>query len=115
MSFGVPLVRERRRQVPDPYNPARTSPAPWDDNPDRLEFCGFVSSSSSSPAMDAARSDIDSIKFLYTEDPATDIRAGDRVIHPDGIGYVRSKPSADINPWTGWQPTKEIRLYETEG
>lgn len=112
---GSELVRERRRQIPDPYNPDRTSPGDWDDAPVQLPVSGFVSSTSSSPTRDAARSDIDSVMFLYLDDPDADVRAGDRIVYADGIGYVRSKPAADINPWTGWQPVKEIRLYETEG
>lgn len=115
LPFGSQLRRERRRQIPDPYNPDRTKPAPWADKPDSIDFVGFVSSTSSSPSRDAARSDVDTVMFLYLEDPTADVRAGDRIVYPDGIGYVRSKPSADIHPFTGWQPTKEIVLHETEG
>lgn len=115
MPFGSDVVRERRPRLPDPYNPDRTSPVSWDDELEQLPLVGFVSSTSSSPTRDAARSDIDSVMFLYLEDPDADVQAGDRVVYPGGVGYVRSKPAADINPFTGWQPTKEIRLYETEG
>lgn len=114
MPFGSALIRERRRRIPDPYNPERTKPAPWDDEPETLDVVGFVSSTSSSPSRDAARGDIDSVMFLYLEDPAADVRAGDRIVYPGGIGYVRSRPAADVHPLTGWQPTKSITLYETE-
>lgn len=115
MAFASELVRERRRQIPDPYNPSRTTTAEWDDAPVQLPLTGFVSSTSSSPTRDAARSNIDSVMFLYLDDPDADVRAGDRIVYGDGVGYVRSKPAADINPFTGWQPVKEITLYETEG
>lgn len=114
MAHGADVVRERRRRIADPYNPKQTKPAPWYDEPETLDLVGFVSSTSSSPSRDAARGDIDSVMFLYLEDPSQDVRAGDRIVYDGGIGYVRSRPAADINPFTGWQPTKAITLYETE-
>ena len=115
MPFGSHVVRERRRELPNPANPDRPRLADWSDNPDRIDVDGFVSSVSSSSPLDPARSQVDTTLALYATDPFADVLPGDRIIYATGIGYVRTMPAADRNPWTGWQPYKEIRLYETEG
>lgn len=114
-AHGADVVRQRRRRVPDPYNPDRTTTAPWEDDPDTLPIAdAFVSTSSSSAGFDAARGLVVTTRSLYCSDPTVDVQRGDRIVHPGGIGYVRTIPAADVNPFTGWQPVKEIVLAESE-
>lgn len=112
---GTSVVRQRRRRVEDPYNPDRTTPAAWEDDPETLTIAGaFVSTSSSSSTPDATRGLVTTLRSLYCQDPAVDVRKGDRIVHAGGVGYVRAIPVADVHPISGWTPVVEIRLYETE-
>lgn len=113
--FGPTVYRDRRRPIPDPYNPASTVPGSWDGPLDTIAIPGaFVGSSSSVRVTDATRSQILTAKSLYC-DPDADVRAGDR-IRADGVTYqVDAKPAADTNPFTGWRPPQEIPLKDPTG
>lgn len=115
MPSAAPLARLRAGRKPDPYNPERYLDD-WDE-PDRLEFAGFVASSSSAEAADAAREETVSSAVL-TCAPGTDIQKGDRIeaVPPDGrLWRVTGFPASDRSPFTGWLPTLEADLEEVVG
>lgn len=126
-SSGEQVVRERRQPVTDPYDPGAQVPGSWEDPLLYLELeDAFVASSSSTAPVDATRSQILTDKSLYCTEPSVDVLAGDRVRRAgtrgvDGIWrggevlYVNVRPTADTNPFTGWQPTVEIPLDMSEG
>lgn len=111
-SHGETVYRDRRPQVSDPYNPARTVPGSWDDaDTITLTKC-FVASSSSSNPGNATRNQILTAKSLYCA-PSADVQPGDRIRTASGVWYVNELPSADVNPFTGWQPAREVPLDGT--
>ncbi len=113
--FGETVYRDRRKLIPDPYNPAEMIYGPWAD-PDTIELPGsFVASSSSSSLSNATRTQILTSKSLYLSDPSADVRAGDRIRAAESTYQVNVRPSADVNPFTGWQPAVEIPLELPEG
>lgn len=113
--FGQTAVRERRKRIPDPYNPDAFIPGPWDD-PDVLQLPGaFVASSSSTSPSSATRSEILTTKSLYLTDATADVQAGDRIRVGATVYTVEVRPEADVNPWTGWQPAVEIPLKGVDG
>lgn len=115
-AFGESIVRERRPQIADPYNPTKTIPGPWTGTLSTLAIDGaFISSSSSVAPVDATRRQVLTDKSLYCADPEVDVRVGDRIRRGDEIFYVNARPAADVNPFTGWQPALEIPLDMTEG
>lgn len=106
---GETVFRDRRPQIPDPYNPARTVPGEFEDGTTvTLSGC-FVASSSSSNSGDATRNQILTSKSLYCA-PGADVQAGDRIRTASGTWYVNVLSSADVNPFTGWQPAREVPL-----
>ncbi|MBT2473307.1 hypothetical protein J7E68_01625 [Microbacterium sp. ISL-103] len=126
--FGEQVVRERRQPVTDPYDPDTQVPGSWEDPVAYLDLeDAFVASSSSRAPGDATRSQILTEKSLYLTDPHADGRAGDRVRRGGTLDeiagtwsggdvlYVNVRPTADVNPWTGWQPAIEIPLDMSEG
>lgn len=126
--FGEQVVRERRQQVLDPYDPGALVPGSWEDPLDYLEVeQAFVASSSSTAPVDATRSQILTEKSLYCTEPSVDVRPGDRIrrggVRDEDTGtwsggevlYVNVRPAADTNPFSGWQPVIEIPLDMTEG
>jgi hypothetical protein len=114
---GQSVVRERQQMVASPANPARLIPAGWDVLPlDVLTIAGAsVASSSSALQASASRSQILTEKSLFVTDVSVDVLPGDRVRYGSSVGYVRAMPEADVNPFTGWQPVKEIPLEEVDG
>jgi hypothetical protein len=122
--FGQTIYRDRRDQVTDPYNPSRTADGDWDAALTITLAGAFIASSSSVSPSDATRDEILTNKSLYVTDPAADVRPRDRIrtagMAFDGSDgtrpfYVRVRPDADINPFTGWQPVVEIPLELVEG
>jgi hypothetical protein len=114
-AFGQRAVRARKRPIPDVYNPETETTGSWDDA-DTIELPGaFVATSSSSDTTTATRTQVVTAKSLYSTDTAADVRPGDRIL-ADGHTYsVPAVPSADSNPFTGWQPVQEIPLEEVLG
>lgn len=111
---GQQVFRDRRKLIPDPYNPDSTTPGDWDD-PDTIDLEGFVASSSSSSMSDATRNQVLTSKSLYLTDPSADVLVGDRIRWGNSKMYVEALPSADVNPFTGWQPVVEIPLSGVAG
>lgn len=117
---GVTVWRHRRKQTPDPdpYRPGKTTTGDWDD-PDVLPLPGaFIASASTSAISDATRSQIVDQKSLYLTDVTLDVLPGDRVggqTPAEAVFAINGSPQADTNPWTGWQPVKEIPLEEVKG
>ncbi|KQT75400.1 hypothetical protein [Microbacterium sp. Leaf436] len=113
-AYGQTVQRDRRQSIPDPYNPERTVPGPWGDA-ETVEIRGaWVAASSSTLSETATRDQILTEKSLFCG-PTADIKPGDR-IRADGVSYyVKVKPAADRNPFTGWQPYLEVPLEDREG
>jgi hypothetical protein len=120
---GQTVFRDRRPQVTSPTNPERTVEGSWDsDDVDILEIQeAFVASSSSVAPASETRSEILTAKSLYVSDPDVDVKPRDRIRvggTADGGGdeyFVKVIPESDTNPFTGWQPVKEIPLERTDG
>jgi hypothetical protein len=113
--FGQTVYRDRARPITDPYDPEHVIAADWSD-PDTITVLGaFVAAASSADSPTATRSQVITAKSLYCSNPLVDVQVGDRVRVGESTFAVRVKPEADINPFTGWQPVKEIPLEEVAG
>ncbi|WP_336653078.1 MULTISPECIES: hypothetical protein [unclassified Leucobacter] len=111
---GETVVRLRRAEEYDEYS-ATVMIGNWDE-PDELVLEGaFVASSSTSARRDAARAELLEEKSLYLDDPHADVQAQDRIRAGGVIYLIDGMPSADTNPWTGWQPIREIPLRRDTG
>lgn len=113
MPYGASVVRLRRSLVEDPYSGEPTM-GDW-SSPNELPIEGaFVASSSGVASTSEDRSYIVTFKSLYC-DPSADVLAGDRIRSGSTVYSVPTKPEADTNPFTGWQPIQEIPLKEVTG
>jgi len=112
--FGQTVHRDRRKQITDPYDATKTVPGTWDDVETVPILNAFVASSSSAGGRDATRTQVLTSKSLYCA-PGADVEVGDRIRAAGVDYYVNAKPTADVNPFTGWQPVMEIPLDNTEG
>lgn len=117
---GQTVHRDRRGTATNPYNPARPTDAAW--NPAltiQLEEA-FVGSSTSTARQSATRAQIAEEKSLFLAE-AADVKPGDRIrvggtLEGGGDEYfVRVRPTADVNPFTGDMLAQEIPLEYTEG
>ncbi|MFI8593733.1 hypothetical protein ACIGCK_04795 [Microbacterium sp. NPDC078428] len=113
---GVTVYRLRGGLVTDPYSGGQI-PADW-ANPVVLEIPGaFIAQSSTSTLGDSTRTLALESKSLFCP-PDTDVQIGDRIREGGEGGTVYTIdgiPSADVNPWTGWQPVREIPLQRYTG
>lgn len=119
MDFNHPqrFIRLRARKTSDPYTPSATVDD-WTKPADEIPVYGALSSASSRRTPDANREPTTSGAYLTVTDPYCDILIGDRIrTEPDDgrLWDVTGFPSNDINPFTGWQPTREIQLTERRG
>jgi hypothetical protein len=106
--------------------------APQDDNPytrraskpnkaarlARIEFNGFLASSSSTRIAQQVGTETTSTAVLTVLDPTLDLRVGDTVeaLPADGRRWVVDGfPAKDVSPFSGWQPTLEATLREIRG
>lgn len=112
---GQTVYRDRRQRITDPYNPTKSISGPWSAADTIPIDDAFVASSSSNTARDATRHQILTAKSLYCTDPTVDVLAGDRIRVGEATYQVDVKPTADVNPFTGWQPAIEIPLKEAAG
>lgn len=118
-AHGQTVFRHRYPLIQDRYNPARKIPD-YSGTPETepLERA-FVASSSSVSVRDATRSQILTDKSLYLTDVSADVQVGDRIgttEDPDAAEFqIEVVPSADTNPFTGWQPVQEIPLEGAVG
>lgn len=115
--FGQTLYRLRGKLMEDPYAEEQV-PADWSD-PDVLEIPGaFIAQTSTSMLGDATREQALESKSLYC-DGALDIQKGDRIRNgPDDAPIYTIAgipPEADVNPFTGWSPPREIPLIRGKG
>lgn len=112
--YGQEVVRERATPVLDPYSGKQIG-EDW-SNPDTLTLDdASVSSSTSSASTDPVREQVITSKSLYLDDPDADVQKGDRIRTPSHVYVIEVLPEADVNPWTNWQPVREIPLVEITG
>lgn len=108
------FLRLRARTKPDPYNPTRTV-EDW-AVPIELPLRGSWDSGGSSYGSDPVRDQLSTAKRIAVFTPSSDVREGDRIRAADGAIYtVTGRPSKDVNPWTGWQPTVVLDVEEVKG
>ena len=108
---GVTVQRLRAGRTWDPYSETYIE-GDW-DNPDVLDLPGaFIAQASTSSTQTEHRTQVLETKSLYLTEPDADVREGDRVrVWPAGAQLtVGGVPAADTNPWTGWQPVREVPL-----
>lgn len=84
----------------------------------RISFFAALASSSSTRTAQNTGVETTSQAVLTIPDPTLDIQPGDVIttLPADGRRWtVDGYPSKDTSPFTGWQPTLEVRLRETRG
>jgi hypothetical protein len=114
---GRTVYRLRGGMIPDPFNADAQIPEDW-DNPDVLPIeRAFIAQTSTTLLGDASRQQAVEAKSLFCSGEV-DVQKGDRI--RDGIdGPVYSidgiPPAADVNPFTGWTPPREIPLTRSVG
>lgn len=115
------LIRLRRQNKPDPYNPDRQVPTSWDQAVSaQIKGVLVAITSTEHPGAShpaALREDIAYTAQLIIDDPKADIQRGDRICLPDHSHCwdVQGFPQANQNPFTGWQPTLVCNLKEVRG
>lgn len=112
---GQTVLRDRRPQIPDPYNPTRTVPGDWAEATTITLEGAFLDQTSSSAVPDGARSEVATGFTLFLADPDADVQVGDRIRAGGMTLYVNELPSAPMNPFTGWQSAREVPLDHTLG
>lgn len=113
MSTWTQVSRLRACQKPDPYNPDRTV-TDW-STPDELTLNGFLDSQSSADVGSAGRLETTTAALMYFEDPAADVKRGDRIRIGDLLWSVDGFPASPVSPFTGWQPWLVCNLKEVAG
>lgn len=113
--FGQTVARDRRPQVADPYHPGHTVPGEWADATTVELDDAFLDKTSSSARSDGARSELASGFSLFLGDPDADVQVGDRIRAAGMTLYVNELPWSPQNPFTGWQPGREVPLDHTLG
>lgn len=116
MPGATRFARLRAKRKPSPTNPMQTVDD-WSE-PERLEFDGALTQSSSTRIPDALRDQTDTSGYITCNDPALDIRSKDRIetVPYDGRRWeVNGEPSRDVNAFTGAQPTLEIPIETWKG
>lgn len=120
---GQTVHRDRRSRIPDPFKPDRTTEGDFDPELTITLPGSFVASSSSTALPDATRSQLLEAKSLFLTIVTADVAPRDRIRVggtaedlDSGVPYaVETVPEADFNPFTGWQPVKEVPLERWEG
>lgn len=108
------IVRDRRKKIPDPYNPARTVWGPW-NTADTIEIDeAFIAPRLSTSSDTATRSQLLTEVSLYGPVGA-DIQPGDRIRDDDDTYFVIVKPATYKSPFDGWAAGIEAPLEEREG
>lgn len=112
---GEVVFRDRAPQIPDPYHPGKTLAGDHDAGTTISIVGAYVAASSSTAFSSATRAQVLSAKSLYC-DASADVEIGDRIrTLSGGVWYVNELPTADVNPFTGWQPVREVPLDGTLG
>lgn len=107
------FVRQRARLILDPYDPESVV-EDW-DNPEELTVSGYFSSQSSTERADPVREQVSTLKQLVLDDPDADVDRGDRIKQGERVWTVEGFAESDINPFTGWNPTRVCRVREGVG
>ncbi|RRD61633.1 hypothetical protein [Leucobacter sp. OH1287] len=119
MRFNSSVYRWRRPLLPDPYNPDRKRRGSWHDAEIDEIPGAFIGSGSMVDARSPERLQSITEKSLFLDNPAADVVKGDGIsVAPGGRlpdFEVRVAPVADVNPFTGWQPVREMPLDEVTG
>lgn len=119
MEFDGVVTRWRRLLIPDPREPDRMIPGEWADAVPTPVEGAWVASTSSAATRSENRLQVMTAKSLFLDDPEADVQAGDGISvrsGADGPEYVvEAVPEADCNPFTGWQPVREVPLVSYRG
>lgn len=107
------FVRQRAKVIVDPYDPD-SAVEDW-SNPDEIILSGYFASGSSTEQTDDVREQVATTKQLVIDDPAADVRRGDRIKLGERIWTVEGFPEDDMNPFTGWRPTLVANISEWVG
>lgn len=115
--FGRTVYRLRAALIEDPYSNEEVA-GDWSD-PDVLEISGaFIAQTSTSRLGGATREQAIEAKSLFCSGDL-DIRKGDRIRSGPAGSPIYTiagiPPEADINPFTGWSPQREIPLTRAVG
>ena len=111
--FGTTVTRLRRKEVLDPYSKKPTL-GDWSD-PDKKDLEGaFIAQSSTTRNTTATRTQLLEEMSLYCS-PDDDVQGLDRVTDGTATYTVDGIPAAPLNPFTGWQPLREIPLQRAIG
>ena len=115
LQYTSRFIRQRRKQVVDPYDPDSVTLGDWTETDD-IQVDGALASLTSIEQDDAVRSEVLSTARFVSDSPNVDVRRGDRLLASDGrkwnvVGY----PTRDMNAFTGWQPTLVAALQEVVG
>ena len=108
------FVRQRAVLVPDPYDPDAAGVPSW-DTPSEVTVWGYLASISSTEGADSVRRQVLAAKQLVLDDPGADVERGDRIRQGSRVWTVVGFPEADMNPFTGWRPTRVVNLEEVQG
>lgn len=119
MEFHGKVYRWRRPTSPDPYNPDRERTGEWHEA-EQVELVGaWVASTSSYALRSEGRVQVLTAKSLFLDDPFADVQYGDGISTSPGGDMpefiVDAAPRADENPFTGWQPVREVPLRGATG
>jgi len=112
-AHGQTVTRRRAAAVPSVYGSTKRR-EDWANATDIPIEGAWVASSSSTATADATRQQVITSKSLYCS-PGSDVVVGDRIVAGPDTYQVTEKPSADVNPFTGWQPVMECALTLVEG
>ena len=111
---GQTFERLRAGEIIDPYS-GKVVGEDW-GNPSILALSGaYLASQASTLGRDAVREPLTTTDQLILTDPLADVKVGDRIRQGGRSWSVSGFPAADINPFTGWQPTLVVNLEEPTG
>lgn len=113
-AYTTTFIRQRAVIVSDPYDPDGEGVPDW-SAPDEIEVYGYLASRSSVEQPGAVREQVVTTKQLVLDDPGVDVERGDRIKQGAHVWTVTGFPATDVNPFTGWQPTRVCDLVEGVG
>ncbi len=115
LPYGTTVYRLRARSVYDPVSDSMVE-GDW-GTPDSIAIPeAFIAQSSTASVPGATRTQVLESKSLFCA-PDADVQMGDRIQDGEGgpIYPVDGVPAADVNPFTGWQPVREVPLQRAVG
>lgn len=119
MEFDGSVKRWRRPTKVDPYNSERIITGSWKEATSATIDGAWVASTSSSAMRAESRVQVLTAKSLFLDDPEADVQTGDGIsdsANATGPEYiVEATPAADPNPFTDWQPVREVPLVSYKG